>query len=140
MQQIYYIITNCLTLSWRRPLSHRNQYIDLRSESMDWFLYDNGLRHERVKMIFVNFFCLISLKKLNETTSLWGYFYNQSVRHNSLKKILFMFGFKESTYSETFLQFPNKTTRRQVQIRFYGNNNPKMFRKKSWSKILSKIH
>ena len=27
----------CLTLSWRRPLSYRN-----------WFLYDNGLRHERV--------------------------------------------------------------------------------------------
>ena len=43
---------NCsysLTLSWRRPLSHRNQSIDLQSKSMDWFLYDNGLRHERVK-------------------------------------------------------------------------------------------
>ena len=24
-------------------------YIDLRSRSMDWFLYDNGLRRERVK-------------------------------------------------------------------------------------------
>ena len=33
------------TLSWRRPLSYRNQSIDLLS----WFLYDNGLRHERVK-------------------------------------------------------------------------------------------
>ena len=30
-----------LTLLWRRPLSYRN-----------WFLYDNGLRHERVKLIF----------------------------------------------------------------------------------------
>ena len=30
-----------LTLSWRRPLSYRN---------MGWFLYDNGLRHERVKV------------------------------------------------------------------------------------------
>ena len=29
-----------LTLSWRRPLS-------------DWFLYDNGLRHERVKCIIL---------------------------------------------------------------------------------------
>ena len=38
-----------LTLSWRRSLSYRNQSIDLRSESMDWFLYGNGLRHERVK-------------------------------------------------------------------------------------------
>ena len=33
-----------LTLSRRRPLSYRNQ---LR-KSMDWFLYDNGLRLERV--------------------------------------------------------------------------------------------
>ena len=38
-----------LTLSWRRPLSYRNQSIDLQSKSMDLFLYDNGLRDERVK-------------------------------------------------------------------------------------------
>ena len=37
-----------LTLSWRRPLSYRNQSTDLLCKSMDWFLYDNGLRHERV--------------------------------------------------------------------------------------------
>ena len=38
-----------LTLSWRRPLSCRNKSIYLLCKSMDWFLYDNGLRHERVK-------------------------------------------------------------------------------------------
>ena len=38
-----------LTLSRRRPLSYRNQSIDLLCKSMDWFLYDNGLRHGRVK-------------------------------------------------------------------------------------------
>ena len=38
-----------LTLSWRRLLSYRKQSIDLLCESMDWFLYDNGLRRERVK-------------------------------------------------------------------------------------------
>ena len=43
-----------LTLSRRRLLSYRNQSIDLRcngrsKSSMDWFLYDNGLRLERVK-------------------------------------------------------------------------------------------
>ena len=38
-----------LTLSWRRPLSYRNQFIDLPRKLMDWFLYYNGLRHERVK-------------------------------------------------------------------------------------------
>ena len=37
------------TLSRRKPLSYRNQSIDLRSKSMDLFLYDNGLRLERVK-------------------------------------------------------------------------------------------
>ena len=47
-----------LTLSWRRLLSYRNQSIDLRrsidlqSKSMDWFLYDNGLRHERVNLSY----------------------------------------------------------------------------------------
>ena len=30
-------------------LSYRNQSIDLQSESMDWFLHDRDLRHEKVK-------------------------------------------------------------------------------------------
>ena len=38
-----------LILSWQRLLSDRNQSIDLLGKSMVWFLYDNGLRHERVK-------------------------------------------------------------------------------------------
>ena len=42
-----------LTLSWRRPLSYRNQSTDLLRKSMDWFLYDSGLRHERVKYVHV---------------------------------------------------------------------------------------
>ena len=37
-----------LTLSWQRPL-YRNQSIDLLCKSVDWFLHDNGLRHERFK-------------------------------------------------------------------------------------------
>ena len=32
--------------------NYRNQSIDFQSESMEWFLYDNGLRHERVKDIY----------------------------------------------------------------------------------------
>ena len=47
------IITNLdflhLPLSWRRSLPYRNQSIDLQSRSMDWFLYDRDLRHEKVK-------------------------------------------------------------------------------------------
>ena len=41
-----------LTLSWRRPISYRNQSIELWSKSMDWFLYDISLRHESVKPWF----------------------------------------------------------------------------------------
>ena len=37
-----------LTLSWRSFLSYRNQSIDLFCKSMNWFLYDRGLRHERI--------------------------------------------------------------------------------------------
>ena len=47
---------NCLlTLSRRRPLSYRNQSTDLLCKSMDWFLYDNGLRLERVKSQFTHY-------------------------------------------------------------------------------------
>ena len=41
-------LVHSLTRSWRRPLSSRNQSIDLLCKSMDWFLYGNGLCHERV--------------------------------------------------------------------------------------------
>ena len=39
----------------RRPLSYRNKSIDVLRKSVDWFLYDNGLRYERVN--FRNWFC-----------------------------------------------------------------------------------
>ena len=45
-----------LTLSWRKPLSYRNQSIDLLCKSMEWFLYDNGLRHERIKISVSGYF------------------------------------------------------------------------------------
>ena len=44
-----FVRPNSLTLSWRRPLPYRKQSIDLLRKPMDWFLYDNGLIHERVK-------------------------------------------------------------------------------------------
>ena len=36
-----------LAHSRQRPLSFRNQSIDLLHKSMDWFLYDNSLHLER---------------------------------------------------------------------------------------------
>ena len=41
-----------LTLSWPRCLLFRYQSIDLLCKSMDWFLYDRDLRHERVKELY----------------------------------------------------------------------------------------
>ena len=38
-----------LILSWPKSLSYRTKSVDLQSKSMDWFLYDSDLRHERVK-------------------------------------------------------------------------------------------
>ena len=54
-------VRSFLTLSRRRPLLYRNQGIDLQSKSIDWFLYDNGLRLERVK---VNYFAADKSKSL----------------------------------------------------------------------------
>ena len=42
-------VTLTLLSRWR-PLPYRNQSIDLLCKSMYWFLYDNGLRHEKVKL------------------------------------------------------------------------------------------
>ena len=43
-----------LTLSRPRPISYRNQSIDLLCKSMGWFLYDIGLGRERVKLSNTN--------------------------------------------------------------------------------------
>ena len=53
------LVSLTLTLPRRRPLSYRNQSIDLRSKSMDWFPYDNGLRLERVKYFVLRLFDVI---------------------------------------------------------------------------------
>ena len=44
-----------LTLSWRRPLSYRNKSMYLLCKSIDWFLYDNGLRHERINSVLEDY-------------------------------------------------------------------------------------
>ena len=54
-----------LTLSWRRSLSFRNQSFDLLCKSVDWFLYNRDLRHERVNN---SFHC--EIKKIQYITAL----------------------------------------------------------------------
>ena len=76
-RQISFLI---LTLSWRRPIPYRNQSTDLRSKSMDWFLYDIGLRHERVNQVIFWWFqegpnLLILLNSLNISRKIWRQFF-----------------------------------------------------------------
>ena len=65
-----------LTLLWRRPLSYRNQSTDLRNKSMDWFLYDNGLRHERVKDFFSKY------DQIPWKQRIWSHLLNISLMEN----------------------------------------------------------
>ena len=44
---------NILNLSWWRSLLYRNQSIDLQNKSMDWFLQDKNLRHERANALLL---------------------------------------------------------------------------------------
>ena len=44
-----------LTVSWQMSLSYRNQNTDLQSNSMNWFLYDRDLRHERFNFLHIIF-------------------------------------------------------------------------------------
>ena len=65
------LVSFSLTLSWRRQLSYRNQSIDLLGKSMDWSLYDTGLRHERVKSVKKIFLILFRLGHFRELKG-WG--------------------------------------------------------------------
>ena len=47
-EQFSKIWYSSVTLSWFGSLSYRNQSIGLQSKSMDWFLYDRDICHERV--------------------------------------------------------------------------------------------
>ena len=61
-QRKHYALLTCkkirlgfnLTLSWGRFLSYRNQSIDLLCKSLDWFLYDRDLLHERANAFIAN--------------------------------------------------------------------------------------
>ena len=59
-----------LTLSWTSSLSYRNQTFDLLCKSMDWFLYDRELVHERVKRTFFDSLCKWLFKKNDDSVSL----------------------------------------------------------------------
>ena len=61
-----------LTLSWHRFLSHRNQSIDFQNKSIDWSLYDSGLRHERVNRYIQNKIDTTAWANIHHNDSLAG--------------------------------------------------------------------
>ena len=76
-----------LTLSWRMPLSYRNQSFDLLCKVIDCFLYDKSLRREWVKTVFthdtpkvhsyvswsrISFFCFFYLGFLSQISWFTG--------------------------------------------------------------------
>ena len=62
------LLQSYLTLLWTRSLSYGNQSIDLQSKSMDWFLHDRDLRHERVKVIYTK---ILMISEKVFTTKSW---------------------------------------------------------------------
>ena len=72
---------NELTLSWRRSLLYRNQFIDLLLKSMDWFLYDSGLRHERVKQKLLHRKLHVK-KKENQERRMWVIYKNYFILYS----------------------------------------------------------
>ena len=82
-------VTNALTLSWRRLLSYKNQSIDLLRKSVDWFLYDNGLRHERVKGkvdISLTFLKGYTILEAYTTTKIYHVKWNEFIGLSIIKK------------------------------------------------------
>ena len=69
-----------LTLSRRRTLSYRNQFIDLLCKSMDWFLPDRDHPHERAKAIRYSFVCYVPWRIQNTVRHLNGAFCENSQR------------------------------------------------------------
>ena len=89
------IVKKVLALSRRRLLSYRNQSNDLQSKSMDWCLYDNGLRHKRVKC-----FSIFAGKHLYRSV-----FFNKYSCRMQLKLSLFKNRFRHWCFPDSYLKF-----------------------------------
>ena len=117
-------LTECSTLPWWRPISYRNQSTDLLCKSMDWFLYDIGLRRERVKWdkrkqsitslseLFGNIYSIpvASALRATEMTTKLHMIYNlthfqQNILLDSCWKIVRRIPIVESTLSRRTLPF-----------------------------------
>ena len=57
---------------------------------MDWFLYDNGLRHERVKKLYIALYADDNILHFNEDS---GDFFMILIMVKMISKLLFMSDF-----------------------------------------------
>ena len=67
--------SKALTLSWRRFLSYRNQSIDLFCKSMNQFLYNRNLLHERFKIFFIHYTESLFLHVVKHNLLFFFFFY-----------------------------------------------------------------
>ena len=65
LQVRYHSALNLFSSFMTEAVIYRNQSIDWQSKSTDWFLYDNGLRHERVR--WLEWKCKICSQSLRDT-------------------------------------------------------------------------
>ena len=79
------ILERCaVTISWWRSLSYRKQSVDLLYRSMDWFLFDRDLRHERFKRseLVVTKYChvhsLFFCDGLTQKVPTWSIFFRKT--------------------------------------------------------------
>ena len=99
-----------LTLSWLRSLSYRNQSIDLHSKSMDGFLCDRDLRHERINGLLVSHSAFPFMRSFQFATT-------NATCCNSRDDFLHLsFILKISIFSETYLE-PSRTSVMELLLR-----------------------
>ena len=83
------LMSDILTLLWRRSLPYRNQSIDLHCKSMNWFLYDRNLRHETVKKrgTFSIKEHLTNLLLLPVKSSIWSFLVSPKFKKNKSRNM-----------------------------------------------------
>ena len=89
------MILSLILDSWQRPLSYRNQPIDLLHKSVDWFLYDNDLRHERVNRFSFSLVALIDTTGAFKFSRQWQQ--NFSITDNFMKGAIWSLLCRESS-------------------------------------------
>ena len=106
-----------LTLSWLRSLSCRNQSIDLICKSIDWFLCDRGLHHERVKKFISLLFPMSCRWELIHITL---HNIQELIRANPNCKIRIMMCWCGNIWNNAFSNFASTSTGVTTSLLFHS--------------------